>query len=348
MNGECRMMSGELKGGTRHSAFRIPHSPLRAFTLIEMTVVIAIIILLAGLVVPAATQMWRDRKIADAQNLITGMLMTARALAIQSGGAETGLFFFVDDQGVQRVVPITQNPNDPNQTVLPNHEWQSDPRWYNVFTVARDRSFTLPGPMRAVPIYAVCGENDKEGICKDPLESAPTPRKPFQRFSEDELKNNDFANVVIGSTTQVAQAHRNFFTIVFSPDGELRVSRPVYIRDVDEDKEANSNKGAASGLRVGVAPDNPGVAKFYSYDESNSAGQFQPAIPSLVTDNTGTAIVFPPVDGLLVYDDSLFNEAGDAAKMRKYLLESALPFYFNRITGAVVRGPTGEAPIATP
>lgn len=318
---------------------RVSRRTLRAFTLIEMTVVIAIIILLAGLVLPAATQLWRDRKITDAQNMITGMLTTARARAIQSGGAETGLFFFIDDQGVQRAVPITQNPNDPNQTVAPNHEWTSDPRWYNVFTVVKDRSFALPSPMRVVPLYAICPPSGGVGMCA-------VDEAAYKRFSEDELKNNDFAGVTITSgTTDVAQAHRNFFTLIVMPNGELHVSRPVYVRDVDEDKDQGGNKGSSTGLQVGVAAADPDVKKFYSYDASNTAGEFSEAIPHLVTDKSGTALPFPSVDGLLVYDDSLFNEAGDGPTVRHdFLKDHGLPFYINRITGAVVRGPAGETP----
>ena len=320
-----------------------------------MVVVLAIIILLTGLVVPAATQMWRDRKIADAQNMITGMLMTARARAIQSGGAETGLFFFVDESGVQRVAPITQDPNDPAQTDQTKiiKGWQSDNRWYNVFTVNRDRSFTLPAPMRVVPLYAICADDDTVGICAG--------RATFQKFSDTELRQNDFANVSIGTDADSAQAHRNFFTLIFRPNGEMIVGRDVLIRDVDDEAEAedeDDGTGVVAGLKVKGAPTaaTPTVTQYYPYGTSSNAVGFSGAggasvFPTwLVVDGSNAAMNFPSVDGLLVYDDSLFNEAGDgdSKAKRNYLKNYGLPFYVNRITGAVVRGPTGEAPPTTP
>jgi hypothetical protein len=68
----------------------------------------------------------------------------------------------------------------------------------------------------------------------------------------------------------------------------------------------------------------------------------------LIADSDGTALNFPSVDGLLVYDESLFAGAGDAKDKRKFLIESGLPFYVHRFTGVVIRGPVGETVASVP
>lgn len=359
MNGELRMAKSEWIGRhepTPHSAFSIQHSAFRAFTLVEMVIVIGIIILLAGLVLPAASQMWRDRKLADAQNMVSGMLMVARAKALEGNAGETGLFFYLDDQGVQHVAAISQDPNSQNETDQTKiiTGWQIDNRWYNVFTISNTRNYSLPAPMRVVPVYVVCPNTDGIGICNG--------KAKFELFDKaTELTNNDFTNVVISdASSDVAQAHRNFFSVIFSPNGELRTGRDVLIRDLDDDFDKNPGADV-TGLRVNGPPDGPWVTRYYRYENNNSPDDLigfgavrlvgsalkdQP--PTwLVTDKAGVALNFPSIDGLLVYDDSLFNEAGDAEARRKFLLESAQPFYIQRLTGAVVRGPVGEVP-ATP
>ena len=69
-------------------------------------------------------------------------------------------------------------------------------------------------------------------------------------------------------------------------------------------------------------------------------------LPLLVVDNTNAnkpvAINFPSVDGLLVYDDSLFNEFDVDKDKRDFLFRTSQPIYVNRLTGSVVRGPVGE------
>lgn len=346
-----------------HHIGKSPNRQSQGFTLVEMVVVIAIVILLTGLVVPAATQIWRDRKIADAQNVITGMLMTARARAIQSGGAETGLFFFVDDQGVQRVAPITQNPNDPAESEANKliRGWESDGRWSNVFTVLRGRTFTLPAPMRVVPLYAICDpQNDTTELC---MPKDNDDDKPY-KFSDDELVNPTLGRLPIGAgsgqNANTAQAHRNNFTLVFSPNGEMIIGRDVLIRDIDDEKEAegvsDDAKGVVTGLTVKGATaeqQSPVVSHFYDNEPNSPKIPLQATGPTLfptwlVVDSTDTAFNFPSIDGLLVYDDSLFNEAGSPVEKRKYLKDFGMPFYINRITGAVVRGPVGETVATTP
>ncbi len=99
---------------SRHNARVVNHAAdfgggvprKRAFTLIEMIVVIAIIAILTAIVVPAASQMWEQRKIASSETLIKGLLQSALARAARPDGADTGIFFYVDPRGTQRMSPI--------------------------------------------------------------------------------------------------------------------------------------------------------------------------------------------------------------------------------------------------
>lgn len=313
-----------------------------AFTLIEMVVVIAVIVLLVTLVLPAATALWGQRRISEAENTIQGLLMNARANALrassagnrqfmyyeyddtgalvrrQASGGESGLLFFVDSSGEQRVVSIAQLDS-------------GDPGWGNVFGVTPDRDLALPKPMRVVPRYVV---REDEG--SDDTEA----------FSAQELANNDFGN--LGPDTHIAQLHRNFFTLIYSGAGDLLTWRDVLV--YDEDADANGF-GDRTGLAVGASVGSPEVAEYHL--RAGGTGpidpQFGRSIPYLITggyegpsSTPAAAINLPSVDGLLVYDDALFNEFTEVNGKRDYLLESAQPFYINRLTGDVIRGPSGE------
>ncbi|MCH7994957.1 MAG: prepilin-type N-terminal cleavage/methylation domain-containing protein [Planctomycetes bacterium] len=296
------------------------------FTLVEMIVVMAIVLVLAGLVLPAASSMWEQRKLASAHTIIQGMLQTARSRAMRAGAVESGLFFYVDSFGVQRVVTIQQDAAH-----------SGDIAWENVFRITQDRLYTLPAPMRAVPRYVVDINR------ADPL-----------IFSEEELARNygDFEN--LGAETNNAQRHRNFFTMVFSSEGQLLVRRDVLILDEDRDgKGVKPVRGDISGMKVGydwsVDPGVAIVASFFAQDDTITPTKATPpagplTLPFLIFDELAgeVAINFPSVDGLLVYDNSIFRSLDLAADKRNYLLESAQPFYVNRYTGAIIRGPKGE------
>jgi hypothetical protein len=311
-----------------------------------MIVVISIILIILGLVLPAANTLWQERKSAEAENTIQGLFMTARAKALEAGAVETGLFFFVDKEGVQRIVTIARlkpltlqdASGQPCSNPTPN------PFAYDrVFRITEERDYVLPAPIRAVPRYVV--EDHKAH-----------PNDPWNAFSPDELCRQDFnASVANNSDQDQAQRHRNYFAVVFDTDGQLLVGRDVLIYDKDED---GNNFGDRTHLSVGPGPC-PDVATTVNYHAR--AGAAQPidptgadeAVPFLIEDDKSIAINFPSVDGLLVYDDSLFTALPgqtpeELEAKRDFLLRTGQPFYISRWTGVVVRGPRGENVVPEP
>lgn len=290
------------------------------FTLIEMVVVVAVVLVILGLVLPAASTLWGQRKMAQAENAIQGLLMTSRVKAMQADGVETGFLAFVDREGNQHLVTIEQHRDNMHH-----------PAWQNVFVITDDPDQILPTPIRAVPLYVVYEPGKDED------------REDWEEFSGRELANNDFYDPAGNQT----QRHRNFFTLVFSTDGQMLKARDVLIQDADANRD---ELGDRTGLRVGPGgSDPPTTVKFYPRDddepkEIDPTGNATP-IPFLVTDNKkDVAVNFPAVDGLLVYDDSLFNELTVPEK-RSFVLHRGHPLYVNRWTGAVIRGPVGETEV---
>lgn len=301
----------------------------RAFTLVEMVIAVAIILVLLGILLPAATSLWAQRKVADAENLMQGLLQTSRAQAMRAGGVESGLLFYVDPLGVQRVVGIEQ-VIDAASTI--------NIAMLDVFRVTEDRDNAFPIPMRAIPRYAV---DENTGADDTPL-----------YFSNVELarKDADFHN---RGNANESQRHRNFFALLYSPDGQLIVRPNLLIQDMDIDEDG---RGDRTGLRVGngdARPNkNPEVRSYYS--PQGVPTPLNPVMPVGVNDlaaqpgQSPVALNVRCADGVLIYDESLFNrlrtgiDDSDGKAMRDFLNRTAQPFYVSRSTGAVVRGPIGE------
>ncbi len=301
----------------------------RGFTLVELVVVVAIVLVILGFVLPAASTLWEQRRVAQAENLIQGLLMTTRARAMQADGVETGFLAFVDDEGVQHLLPIEQV--QPPTALSPAQQVA----WQNVFVIRDERDQVLPVPMRVVPRYVVKDQNTNPQA------------KDFDLFSEIELANDDFST--LPTDANQTQRHRNFFTIVYSTDGQLLVNRDVLIQDVNSDPDQN-DLGDRTGLPVGPGdPDDATTEEYYNRDDSQTDTlPIGTAIPFVVSDDPtnptkDVASNFPSVDGLLVYDDSL-SRALPASEKRDFLLRAAHPLYVSRCTGSLIRGPVGETP----
>lgn len=314
--------------------------------MVEMIIVVAIIVVLVTLVLPAASTLWAERKQADAENAIQGLLMSTRARAMQADGTESGFLAFLDDAGNQHLAAIERIHGDAElvrnlEMCMPHlsDEERTDLKdslrysqgtmpWQNVFVVRDEPDQVLPAPMRIVPRYVV-----------DP--DSADPNRKVWTFSDDELTNNNFN----APPANLSQRHRNYFTVVFSTSGELLVGRDVVIMDCNAD-EAENALGDRTSLLVGpaesftdVAEDREVVVRFI--DRRGEAATIQNLV--LGNDTEPTAINFTSVDGLLVYDDAVFQQQPPAEK-RNYLIRTARPIYVSRYTGSVVRGPVGGNP----
>lgn len=295
-----------------------------AFTLVELVVVLGIISLLAVISLPSINRMVADTRRADAENRLQGLLRSARMRALHR--KESGLFFFVEGD-VQRIAFIQAEPLNLIKPVdeLSAPDWGSDKvpgtnddvaaqDTADRFRVLQDTVYELPAPFRAVPRY----------IPFDPTV-----------WDNDKLANNDYQDQPNGSAG--IENHRNFFTIIFSPDGVIRVGRPVLIHD---HAEPASDAGGITNLTVSFADAYQDIKGGFLPFEDNRP------LPKMIVDENDNALTFPSVDGVLVYDDDLFRDHPDADPLvvtkRQFLIRHARPLYISRQTGAIIRGPLGE------
>ncbi len=305
-----------------------------AFTLVELIVVIGIISILVVSVLPILGALYRDTRGADAANRIQGLLKSARMRAL--GGMEAGLFFYVEpDTNIQRVVFIQAEPPDPRTPLSPgvkSPDTGVGPECaVDRFRVLEENVYTLPPPFRAAPL----------AVLKEPSDGG--------EWSDTELANNDYDDTGVIFTESGPQNHRNFFTIIFSPEGRLVVNRSVLIHDPvadREDRDAHFKRGKVTLLDVNATGNRQPAGDGPGPEPLNCE---LPAMIATAATRTPAALNFPSVAGLLVYDDSLFGEFPgsdernpDVVDKREFLRQRGQPIYISPQTGDIVLGPIGE------
>src|SRR4051794_11913764 len=98
---------------TQHLALKAP----RAFTMAELLIVIALIVLLLGLAVPAFNLLSGGKSIEGATNQVSAALGRARAEAIGLQKV-TGVMFFIDPKTQRRSMAIVQEVEAPGVAVV--------------------------------------------------------------------------------------------------------------------------------------------------------------------------------------------------------------------------------------
>jgi prepilin-type N-terminal cleavage/methylation domain-containing protein len=324
----------------RHFPFSISHFPFRprgAFTLVELLVVVAIIVLILGIVGPAVTSMWNQRLESQAQIVVAGALQSVQMQARTRG--ERGLFFYLDGD-VQKIAVIESttrlydSSNSTNPWIVTSPPPPSPPPaptqppepyiLADCFDVSAGFVYRVPSPYRVMPRGVV--ETNTTGN---------------ERYTWNDIEvNHEDVFTSPASPAAGNQRHRNFFSVVFGPDGRLRVGRDVLVHDPEN--------------RTGLLRQNR-VAKYY--DSVGNPVDFptrwdgKATKPDglVATPTTPVALNFPGVDGVLVYDESLFKELPLAGKAgageqdrRTWAARKGQPYYINRMSGELVRGPVGE------
>ncbi len=328
-------------GGLRYTG--LVHA--RGFTLVEITVVIIIIALLAAIVLPSVNSMWRQRNVSTAENMVKGALESARAAALRRG--DRGLFFYLDD-GVQKMAPIQADPIDlsfiDNPPTIPAVDLDGNgmpddqdnmvtrPVASLRFRISDGPILTVPAPLRVCPRVVVDTDDDNNPMTNPPAQTL--------LWSDLELSNDDYQAAALTD----AQKQRNFFTLVFDRDGRLSIDRDIVIHDLDRD---NNGFGDRTKLRVDKATDyyplTGSAAGAATPFESLPGAASGVVMDDLVVDSAGVALNFPGADGLLVYDDDAFRQfpPPPSIERRKFVQERSQPYYVGRL-GEIIPGPVGE------
>ena len=308
-----------------------------AFTLTEMLVVVAIMGIMLGLVIPGVSGLWAQRNESASENMLQGLLASARTRAIRTGGH--GLFFYVDADGAQRVVFIEAEPPGPpiegygdaddcDAASLPL-DCVDQVDAVDRFRVVEGDIYTIPKPYRVAPMWAL---------------DADWSVNPPNALWDVQLTIDSWGAARGADTPRY---HRNYFVVMFNGNGELVVNRRVLIHDRDGQASGNPGYGYGDLTQMPVAaeismtyePGNATAVQINSSSTGKNPDLFDIIyLPREGAANNAKAARFMSVDGLVVYDESDM-EGFDGEGRWRILTERGRPYFIGRYTGDVILGP---------
>ncbi len=172
--------------------------PRKSFTLVEMVVVIAIIIILSTLVLPAFVTMWNDAQVRGSYHKIENLLRVARARSLSLHHIAYGVLFYVDPIYNHQVAVYIDALTYP---IAPDEVW---PDVINRFRVDTESIylFVMDDFVRMAPFSVAFG------------------------WENEDLLNDDYRS----------GKQRNFFAIIFQR-GRRALLDPFILYDEDENKD---------------------------------------------------------------------------------------------------------------
>lgn len=306
-----------LPASTRRALRRA--SPRSAFTMAELLIVIALIVLLLGLAVPAFNLLSGGKSIEGATNQISAALGRARAEAIGLQKV-TGVLFFIDPKTQRRSMAIVQAV-DP----LTDHANSGAEVWLDVV----DENDFLPLPAGiGVQVIDDCAMNATNVRQDDGYIGFNTEGRGF---SESISSSPD----TLSAVSKVVTATPYGGAILFDGNGQL-VSMAYGFRC-----QTVTNTGTFTASRIGQL--------FYA--NPSAALDFVPGPPA-----TPTLVANKSAVGLVLFEQDVFKNNGgtDEDPQMKYqpagtyngaepgeetwLDNNSTPLMINRYNGTLVRG----------
>ena len=290
---------------------RWPMAGCRAFSLIELVVVVGIIILLVAIAVTAVGPAMFSSQQTQVIQQLTGAINIAQVRAQNQGGFAIRIerAFKTDERGYMQ--DINGQTPDNGHTSLPNFDrtqapiylpyqqirFLRAPREGRYYTPALDDVIKLPTGVWLAPDYAlVNGTPPPAGYSATlfpfPVTDLVDPWDPSVLAANASFATNSFEN----------------FCIVFDQRGSVTELRPQ---------------------RVGITTDD-----YYYQDQSQADLQ----AASINREGALTTFKYPSARGVIMYDRKKFDSYGDASTKAQYLARDGRLLYINRILGTLVEG----------
>jgi prepilin-type N-terminal cleavage/methylation domain-containing protein len=316
------------------------------FTLTEILVAIAIIVVILAMAVPAFNYITGTRSTAAAGNTVAAMLSMARALSLGDATRETsdplfspsyvGVAFFVNPENGRTTMAFVQragvtndsDPLDNYKTYMPNFPYSEGQR---VVFITRDNE---EGQKPMVRLYERTDQNPGATNAPPPLSGPPFSNANWSQVIQQQLElvpDADFTVLPPGVGVQLINDTRGSSTnpdryvrtgvIMFDPQGRLDSVRYAI--------RADSALGRAMGLLDDIDP-NQGIYTqfgFVLYDLEDFRNATSSGGPSSEGDWT---FVVPHLE-------APSSQAAEIAE-EQWLDENTTPRMINRATGTLQAG----------
>lgn len=236
---------------------KAPSFVARAFSLVELLVVVAVIAIIAGFAVPAVTTMIRGSQLTQGSQMVLDQMSLARQTALAKNRPVDVRFYKFAD------------PETPGET--PDKPDTGYFRALQVFEIL-DNGGALPlGPIQRLPVNVIMNEKGLSTLLNEAEPSRVRVTKPLD--SDPEMPDN------------VVKKNYHYMSLRFQPDGSTDLPQGGTVTDPKGDSWYVTlvNATDANATTVGAAGSaaKPAAANYFTLQVDPITGTTRPYRPNL-------------------------------------------------------------------